>query len=238
MKRALNAISILLFISSFAVVCVGIIALPSVGYSQLSSAYTTIKKTVTETVDKAPSVKNCPVYAYTPRGKILRSPWELEPQWNVIDIPANGRVQGRTENFGVQLNHNLSASFGVYARYGIRSTEKNTVDGAAYEEEWETQEALGGVHLYITPVIKIFGGAGKIWAKNEEGEPELETAFERGLSFDVPLSDYKLVITYKIMEAQLAEEDPDVSEIVADGSYQSIGISLSIPLNYGEGVKD
>ena len=207
--------------------------------AQLSNAYKTVRETVTEVqLPGAKSQKNCPVHAYTPRGEIMRSPWELEPQWNLIDIPSNGRVQGRTENFGIQINHNLSASFGVYVRYGIRTTEKNAVEGAAYNEEWKTQEALAGVHLYLTPVIKVFAGAGKIWLDNDEGSPELEAAFERGIAFDIPISDYKLVIAYKVMEAMLAESNPDVSEIVADGSYQSIGVSLSIPLNYGEGVKD
>lgn len=205
--------------------------------AQLANAYKTVRETVTE-VQLPGSQKQCPVHAYTPRGEVTRSPWELEPQWNIIDIPSNGRIQGRTENFGVQVVHNLSASFGVYVRYGIRNTEKVNVEGSKYEKEWETQEALGGAFLYLTPVIKVFGGAGKIWLSNSGGDPELEAAFERGIAFDVPVSDYKLVITYKVMEAMLAKSNPDVSEITADGSYQSIGISLSIPLNYGEGVRD
>lgn len=203
--------------------------------AQLSNAYTTVKEKVTTTGPQAE--KNCPVYSYTPRGEVVRSPWEVELRNNLMDIPSNGRVQGHTENFDIQIIHNLSASFGVYVWYGTRNATKNEVTGSKYDEDWESQTLMAGAHLYLTPIIRIFGGGGNIWLSNEAGDPVLDVAVEKGIAFDIPIGDYKLTITYKVVEAQLKDE-VDISEITGDGSYQVGAIGLSIPLNYGQGVRD
>jgi len=184
------------------------------------------------------SPKNCQIHADTPSDQIVRSAWEMEPQWNFVDIPSIGSIQGRTENFGFMVTHNLSSSFGVYARYAQRSTEKDDIPGSAYDKNWKTQEVVAGVHLYITPVIKVFGGGGNVWLENENGEPDLDAAIERGVTFFYPLGDYRLAITYKFVEAKLKDSEADISQVTGDGSYQSVGIGLSIPLNYGVGVSE
>lgn len=203
--------------------------------AQFSDAYKTVKETVTTTGESA---KACPVYAYTPRGAIVRAPWEVELRNNLMDIPSNGRVQGHTENFDVQVIHNLSSAFGVYVWYGTRKTTKNDIEGSLYDKDWESQTLMAGAFLYLTPVIRIFGGAGNIWLSNDNGDPDLDVAIEKGIAFDIPLGDYKLTITYKSVEAQLKDTDAGIAEITGDGSYQVGSIGLTIPLNYGQGVSE
>lgn len=201
-------------------------------------------KTTTYTEKIAPKqssssfvAKNCQVHADTPVADIVRSPWEIQLRNNIMDIPNNGRVQGHTENFDIEVVHNLSSVFGVYGWYGTRKVTKNDVPGSKYTTEWESQAALIGGFLYVQPTIRIFAAAGKIWLDNENGSPNLDTAVEKGIAFDYPIGDYKISLTYKIVEAQL-KDTKDVSEITGDGGYSSAAIGIVIPLNYGHGVSE
>ncbi len=196
-------------------------------------------KETTYTNKKSESIvaQNCPVHADTPLADVTRSPWEVELRNNLMDIPNNGRVQGRTENFDIQIMHNLSRVLGVYAWYGTRNTKKNDIPGSKYTADFSSQALIGGVFFYLQPTIKVFGGAGKIWLENENGDPDLETAIEKGIAFDFPVwGTYKITITYKIVEAQL--KDPVIEEVSGDGGYSVGAIGLSIPLNYGQGTSD
>ena len=200
-------------------------------YAQLSKAYQAVEEKVTTFVDGKKDV--CPVYADTPMSKVIRQPWEIEVGFNLGILPSNGPPQFRSDSLSLELVHNMSNAFGVYLRYDTIKYEKYDYENSTYAPEWDNYSITGGAHLYLTPVLRVFGGFGKIMAKDEEGkEPDLGSAVEKGIKYDIPLGDYKIVLVYKIVEASLNSEDPEIEEATGEQNYSIIGVTLSIPFGY------
>ena len=174
----------------------------------------------------------CPVYASTPYGEVVREAWEIELGLSLIAFPSNGPPQFMSDGISMTLIHNISASFGAYASYNSMTLNKYEYENSEYDDEWKVQAAHGGFHLYVSPIIRVYAGAGKVWMKDKQGnEPDLDMSVEKGISIDVPLGGYKAVIGYKAVEARLTDaEDSDVSEAYAEGSYSVVYVTLSIPL--------
>ena len=92
---------------------------------------------------------------------------------------------------------------------------------------------VGG--LYITPVLKIFGGAGKFFSvEDEEGqEPELEAAIEYGLAYDIPAFGNKIEISVKNVEAKLIDaEEKSATEATGDQSFTTFSISYHVGFDW------
>lgn len=200
-------------------------------YAELSGYYNAGKTKVSEIKESFVGNENCPVYADTPLSKVSRPAWELEVGINAGMFPSNGAPQFRTDSFSGEVVHNLSNAFGVYAKYDSILYDKYNYVNSEYEPEWNNYLVSVGVHLYVTPVIRGFVGAGKMYAKDSEGnKPSLGTAFERGVKYDIALKGYKIVLVYKNVEAELSEEEPNITESSGSQTYSVFGISLSVPL--------
>jgi len=199
-------------------------------YADFGSGYTKMKETVFSVAE--PALKNnCPVTASTPFAEVNRADLDIEFRLNVLDSPSGGYYNFYTENFDVQITYNLTSGFFVYGWYGNRNTEKPSYEGSAYDPGWESRMVMGGAGIYLTPVLKIYGGAGKIWLENDNGdEPGLDTAIERGISLDVPWEGgKKIVVSYRFIDARLGDEDPDIVDSQGNGSFSSVSLSFSIP---------
>lgn len=202
-------------------------------YAQLDNAWQTTKKTVTEFTSK--DEKACPVYANTPISKVTRAPWELEIGINALFFPSNGSVQVRTDSFGIEVIHNLSNAFGAFVRYDALKFEKDEYKNTEYDKNWSGYSIVGGFHFYPMPIVRIYGAGGMISLKDDNGnEPDYGTVIERGAKIDLPLSSwgYKAVLAYRIVDAKIDKDSKDVSDAIADGSYSSIGLYVSIPFGY------
>lgn len=210
-----------------------VIALLAVdAFSQgLSDAWTSTKETVTNTFTK--EEKACPVYAATPMAQIKRKPWEVEAGFNLLMFPSNGGPQIKTNSWGIEVVHNMSSVFAVYVRYDLINYEKYNYENSEYDKEWENYVVSGGAHLYLNPVVRVFGGFGKVYAADKDGnEPDLGTSVEYGVKYDIPLQGYKLVLFFKTVEARLTDDNPDIEESTGTQSYSVAGASLSIPFGY------
>lgn len=202
-------------------------------YAQLSEAYETTKEKVKSFVSEKKEA--CPVYADTPMSKVERAPWEIEIGLNFLYDPSNGDSQFRTDSWSGEIVHNFSSAFGAFVKYDTIAFEKRNYDGSKYSKEWSGYSVAGGFHLYLTPIVRIYGAAGKIQLKDSNGnEPDYGTTFEKGIKIDIPLKDwgYKLVIAYRIVDASIASDNPDIQEALADGSYNSLTLTLSLPFGY------
>lgn len=209
-----------------------IIALADSAYAQyLEDAVRKTTTVVEEVTSDKPRKQEhyCPVHADTPRQDIERPPWELDFRMNVLDTPSNGGYQFHIDNLDIRLTHNLSNTLYAYAWVGNRSVEKINYEDAAYDKEWKSQMVFGGFGIYLTPVIKVFGGAGWIFLENDDGEPELELPVERGIGYDIPWGGNKFVIEYRFIDAKLKDK-PHVSEAPADGSFSSVSIAYTVQL--------
>jgi hypothetical protein len=196
----------------------------------LGDAYKTVKNEVSETFATKPD-KKCSVHADTPWSEVNRNKWEIEIRMDALDFPSGGPPSFRTENLNFVVIHNLSNQLYAYGLYGNRAATKTNYEGSAYEPEWDNRMVMGGFGFYVFPNIKIFAGAGKIWAVNENGdEPQLETAIERGIALDIPLMDYKIEFSYRFVEAQISDDNIPVSELTGDGTFSALSIGLVIPL--------
>jgi len=214
------------------ILIVAVIFLSFPAYGQgLSNAYKTVKEKVVEKVDP----QACPVYDDTPIGEIIRQPWEIEVGINLLTSPSNGSAQFRTDNFSFEVIHNMSSAFGAYLRYDVLKYEKHKFEGSVYSEKWDNYGIFGGFHLYLSPTIRLFGGAGKIYAKDADGnEPDIKTSIEYGAKYDIPLKGYKFVTAFKVVDGQINKESPKLSEITGDQSYWAISTTLSIPFGYSK----
>ncbi len=207
-----------------------IILISSVAYADFGSSYKTAKDTVTGVFSK--DSNNCPVHAETPFKNIKRADLDISVVFNILDNPGDGRYDVYAlENYHIQMSMNLSNSFYVYSWAGQRKSQKTDTEDAIYEPEWNSRMLFGGVGIYLTPVFKIYGGGGKIWLKNDnDEEPPLDNAIEYGVEYDIAWGENKVVLSWKVVEAPLKDEDkPTSAELQGSGSYSSAGIGLSIP---------
>ena len=89
---------------------------------------------------------------------------------------------------------------------------------------------VGGIGLYLTPVIKIQGGAGAITATDNDGkEVAVGTAVEYGIGYDMAWGSNKIVLSWKFVEVSAGEEEVTAAELQGNPSHASVGIALSIP---------
>lgn len=200
----------------------------------LQDAYKTVESKVTE-ITPIKSERKCSVYKDTPWHDVERANWEIFIRANTLDFPTAGDPAFRTDNWDFGVTHNLSSQLNAYIWFAPgKTTDKNDYEGSAYASEWESRMLFAGFGFYLFPTLKVFGGAGKVWAKDKDGnEPALSTAIERGLSVDVPLPglNYKIEFSYRFIEASIdSDGDIPVEELPADQTFSSIAITLVIPL--------
>jgi hypothetical protein len=198
----------------------------------LTSAYQTTKTTVTEYLPESVKPKTCPVYADTPFQDIERADLDVIFVFDVVDNPGDGRYAIHLgDNYHLQANYNLTNGFYAYTRFGQRSYEKVDVVDSVYDPKWTSRMLFGGIGIYLTPVVNIFGAVGKIWLVNEnEEEPPLTAAIEYGVNYDIAWGANKVVLSWRIVEASLdMEEEPTAAELQGTGSFASGGIGLSVP---------
>jgi len=202
--------------------------------SAVGNAYNTVETKVTKIINPKKDV--CPVYADTPRELIQRPDFEIDFRMGILDSPSGGSYAVRTDNYDLELKHNLSSTLYAYIWYGVRAADKAKVYGSAYDPKWSSQMIFGGIGVYVMPTVAVFAGGGKIFLKNENGEePDLDVAVERGISVDVPIGKNKIVLGYRFIDAKLKGQDSkDISKIQGDGSFSVVSISFSVPLNWGD----
>lgn len=171
----------------------------------------------------------CPGMAYE---KIRRPGFELGLRLDGFESPAGGRPQFHAENFSLSFYHNFSPAFYLYGSYSARKVEKIEYEGSVYDKEWNYQTAIVGAGFYMRPTLKIFAGLGKVIPRNAEGSEELSFALERGVAWDIPLSGlgYKLTISFRSVEASLADDDAHIAASQADASTNILSIELALPL--------
>lgn len=166
--------------------------------------------------------------------KDIKRPWfELGFNIDGFEAPAGGRPQFHAENYTVLAIYNLSPIVYLYGSYSTRNVDKINYEGSVYDPIWSYQTFIAGAGWYIKPTIKIFAGLGKVLPKNSEGSEELSFALERGIAWDIPLKQgYKLVISFRSIEAALADDEAHIAASQADGSTNVLSIGLALPLGY------
>ena len=206
----------------------------SINAQQLSDAYNAGKEKITSFIEDK---KICPVYSDTPISKVERAPWEIEIGVNMISNPSNGDAQFRFDSWSGEVVHNFSSVLGAFVRYDALKYEKREYENTKYGTDWSGYSAVAGFHLYLMPTFRLYGGVGKIQLKDENGnEPDYENVVDFGLKYDIPLDSwgYKVVVVYKIVNANLADEKIEAADAIADGSQNIIGLMLSLPFGYPE----
>lgn len=158
--------------------------------------------------------------------------WELGLRLGLLDEPSGGGFVFTVDNYDAYLQHNLSKTLYAYTWFGIRDVVKYEIEGSAYESKWESRMLFAGFGVYLSDEVSVYAAGGKIWLKNDNGEePELDTAVERGVSWEMPIGGNKLVLSYRIIDAKLkSQEDKHISEIQGDGSYSAGSIMFSVPI--------
>jgi len=161
--------------------------------------------------------------------KTNRRTWELGFRENLFDTPNGGSPAFRTENLDLTVYHNMSNFFHAYITYGHRTVEKNSYEGQEFADEWQNRHFYGGFGIYLKPNISIYGGVGKIWAQDTDGnEPEIRTAVEKGLAFDLPIWGNKLRLEYRIVDAPMSGENISIEESTADAGFSALSISFVV----------
>lgn len=190
-----------------------------------------VKEKVFGDKDKESDDKICPVYSNTKYEDIVRRRWEIELGLNVLMEPTNGSIQGSIGSFTGSLTHNFTEAFGTYIRYDYINFTKDEYLDSPYHKNWNIQAGYWGFHLYIFPTFKAFIGAGTIQMKDGDGNSaELETPVERGISYDIPVYGYKIVLGYRTVSAKVADSNKKKSSTaLSDGSYSAYSITLSLP---------
>jgi len=164
--------------------------------------------------------------------KINRPTWEIGFRVNILDVPNGGDPQVRTDNLDIILYHNLGTSNAMflYASYGNRSITKNHFKGQEFDDDWSNQQLFGGIGIYLSPNISIFGGAGKILATDSVGnEASIDTAIERGLGIDIPMFGNKLRLEYRAISAK-QKGDIDIEESTGDAGFTALSINFIVGL--------
>ncbi|MCK5606248.1 hypothetical protein KAR91_30390 [Candidatus Pacearchaeota archaeon] len=181
--------------------------------------------------------KLCPTYPNTPFSDIKRADLDIEMRFNVLDSPTGGDYKfNLSENIDLNVVYNVTSGWYGYMWYGERNAVKEEYPDSDYEPEWSSRMLVAGIGIYLTPVLKVFIGGGRIWLENENGEePILETAVERGIALDIPLgtsSPGKFVLAFRIIDSKLDIEDEDktITQSQGSGSFNSVSIGFSFPL--------
>lgn len=165
---------------------------------------------------------------------IQRPPFEVEAILDFYSAPTGGSPQFAAENYTFRGKHNFSSVLNVYGSYSTSSLDKRDYEGSLYDTNWQYQTIMMGVGWYVHPVIEIFGGVGKVMAKNSEGSEELGMAIEYGIKAHYALNQlgYKVVAGLLTREVPLAEEDAHIIRSQAEASATQIYIGVSLPIGY------
>jgi len=164
--------------------------------------------------------------------KVNRPAWEIGFRANLLDVPNGGDAQVRTENYDIILYHNLGTSNAMYlyASYGNRSITKNHFEGQEFEDDWNNQQIFGGMGIYLSPIITIYAGAGKILAVDEAGnESDIDTAIERGIAVDIPIFGNKLRLGYRAVDAP-QKGDVNIEQSTGDAGFTALSINFIVGL--------
>lgn len=199
-------------------------------FAQMGSAYNSVKKKLNE-MTRLEGGEVCLDDGTGVMRKTSRRIWELGFRGNLLDTPNGGAPAFRTENLDLTIYHNLSNFFHVYATYGNRTVEKNGFRGQEFANKWQNRHFYGGFGIYLNPMISIYGGFGKIWAQDTDGnEPNIRTAIEKGLAFDLPIWGNKLRLEYRIVDAPMADEDIPIEQSTGDAGFSALSISFVVGL--------
>ena len=206
-------------------------------YSQsLSDALDTGKEKVHEILDTNKG-NRCPIYKDTPLSNVDRPMFEMGPRWNVGDFPSGGSPQFRFENVDITFIGNLGPTFHWYTWIGSRATEKKKYtyenESEEYDNVWHSKMAFVGVGLYLHPIIRVFGGFGKIELSNDgKSAPGLSIADEFGIALSYPFYNNRIELMYKSVDASVEGDDIPVQDAPADGSYNSFSVSFIFPIDF------
>lgn len=205
----------------------------------LSNAATTVEGWFSDTENKCvcpacPALENGVVCPDTPLPDVARPPFEIEAIVDFFGTPATGAPQFSVENFSFRFKHNFSSVLNVYGSYSTATFDKKAYIGSLYDETWQYQTLMIGAGWYVHPIIEIFGGAGKVLAKNSEGSEELGMAIEYGVKAHWPINQlgYKIVTGLLTREVPLADEDVEISRSQAEASATYIFIGVALPIGY------
>lgn len=165
--------------------------------------------------------------------KINRKSWEAAIRLNLVDSPNGGDRQMKTENLDFTVYHNLSNTMFAYATYGNRTIDKNHYEGQVYSDTWKDTHIFAGFGLYLSPHLSVWYGAGRVWAEDEDGEePQIQTAIDAGIGYDIPLFGNNLKLAYRVLEAKLdSGSDTPIEEATGDQSYTALTISYRVGLS-------
>lgn len=170
----------------------------------------------------------------TPYDEIKRPPFEIEARLDGFATPAQGSAQFHMENFSFTFKHNFSPVLNVYGAYSVATLEKTAYENSLYDETWHYQTVMGGIGWYVHPIIEIFGGAGKVMAKNSEGSEDLGLAVEYGIKAHYALNPlgYKFIFGLVTREVPLADEGVDINRSAAEGSATYIFAGVALPVGW------
>ncbi len=160
-----------------------------------------------------------------------RPSWAVGLRGNLLDTPNGGASQFRTDNLDILLYHNLSNNLFVYTSYGTRSIEKNDYEGQVYDSKWVNQQLFGGVGIYITPALSVFGGIGQIWAEDGQGESvSIDTPYERGIGYDFHAFGNTVRVEYRSVTAPQSGESVPIEESTGDAGFSALSVSFVVAL--------
>lgn len=222
---------------SFFICFVLVFCFSNVGFSQYLEDGVKKETTITERIlpKEFSSEKKCPVYADTQMSDVNRHGWEISFRFNAVDMPTNGKPRFTIDNYDVGITHNLSNQLFVHLYVGSRKTVKDDYIDNIYEPEFESRLLVLYGGIYVTPVLKIFGGAGRFFnVQNEEGDqPELNSIMEYGIGYDIPAFGNKIEISVKNIEAGLVDaENKSATEATGDQSYTTFAISYHVGFDW------
>lgn len=222
-------------ISLIALICLSVPVLAG----PLSSAANTVEGWFSDKENKCvcpacPALENGVVCPNTPLPDIQRPPFEIEAIVDFFGTPASGAPQFSVENFTFRPKHNFSSVLNVYMSYSTTTFEKKDYVGSLYDKTWQYQSLIFGAGWYVHPIIEIFGGGGKVLAKNSEGSEELGMAIEYGIKAHWPINQlgYKIVTGLLTREVPLADEEAEISRSQAEASATYIFIGVALPIGY------
>lgn len=170
----------------------------------------------------------------TPFENVKRPPFEIEAIVDAYSTPSGGSPQLSIENYTFRGKHNFSPVLNVYVSYSTSSVDKIEYPGSLYDKNWQYQTVMAGVGWYIHPVIEIFGGAGKVMAKNSAGSEELGLAVEYGVKAHYALNSlgYKIICGLLTREVPLADDNADITRSQAEASATYIFVGFALPIGY------
>jgi hypothetical protein len=180
---------------------------------------------------------DCPKYeikADTPIAAVQREELDLSFRYNFFDYASLGGFSFNNTNFDIQASLNLNKVLYVYGWWGQRYVAHDKIDRSAFEQEWQYQYAMAGIGFYFNPVMKVFGGGGKVIKADNNGDDHVDdygTMIEYGVAFDKELSvGYKVELGWRFVKVPFKDEVA-LSELPAKGDYQAVSVAITVPFS-------